>query len=663
MIIKSDYISPLSIVFLWHPDDDCSVKDPIDYCILGLSKNRNNLFSRSVCFPIFLYTEIDGELKDIDFKSKKSLIFTFVSKNIIISKKWREYILKQKENKDNILIPIAIDELASNFNLDSMQYMRFFEFDKSDICEIFYINVLHEIYRWVLNPHRSIEGSEKNNSVKIFLSHTKRDTNGADLAKKLKYLIDQNQMRNFFDVADIANGSKFDEEIISSIKESTFLAILSNSYSSRYWCQREVMCAKDNNRPIVSVDICTFEDRVFPYSSNIPCMYLEKKDEFSTLDLLHILSLTLLETLRFFYSEIMLKEYQRVGWIDSDSLVIYRPPEVADVGKFITFSDGNINCNCKSIVYPEPPLYGNELEFFNKIGIKTYTPLTLNSDQAGRRFGISISDPASEEVLKARQTPDKLSFLAESITKHILSNGATLVYGGDLREGGFTEHILNEALIIKDRLRIECVNVENYVSWPIYKNKNYIDFKAKYALSAKMIECEPPKHINDLIESEDYNSQDKLKYRYIFGNSLLEMRKKRISTCDVCIFAGGKYKGYSGLMPGVLEEFLIAVEYKKPIYVLGGFAGVSSGIVEIILRKIIPEKFTEKWQIENNDEYDTFLSKYGYNYDILYDFEKIKNVNLNNGLSHNDNLILFKTPLIDEAVHYLFKGLSNIEKF
>lgn len=48
----------------------------------------------------------------------------------------------------------------------------------------------------------------------------------------------------------------------------------------------------------------------------------------------------------------------------------------------------------------------------------------------------------------------------------------------------------------------------------------------------------------------------------------------------------------------------------KPIYLLGGFGGVTSYICHIIKAGKIPEKLTQKWRIYNNSGYKNFLDYY-----------------------------------------------------
>lgn len=62
--------------------------------------------------------------------------------------------------------------------------------------------------------------------------------------------------------------------------------------------------------------------------------------------------------------------------------------------------------------------------------------------------------------------------------------------------------------------------------------------------------------------------------------------------CRICL--GGETKGYEGAEPGVMEEARLALEYGKPLYLLGGFGGAT---------RIFGEKdsygSSQYWKIDN----------------------------------------------------------------
>ncbi len=147
------------------------------------------------------------------------------------------------------------------------------------------------------------------------------------------------------------------------------------------------------------------------------------------------------------------------------------------------------------------------------------------------------------------------------------------------------------------------------------------------------------------------------------------MRKESIESSDVRIFAGGKLGGYLGKMPGVLEEFLIAIDLNKPIYLAGGLGGLCQKLCDSILNNEISEEFTEEWQISHNARYIE-LQQIAKSNSFEADYEQVKTLilglsveklSLRSGLSKEDYNRLMTTPFVDEVVHLILKGLNQLE--
>jgi len=669
----ADFTPPLSIFFVWHPADEGTVKPIFDHCFSLLSRDINKPFSRSMNLPFFFRTSIhNGTPKEIKIRSTKTIVFIFISRELVVDEPWVNYINGISGSENIAIIPIAMDQTAFNLNdiFEYKNFIRSYEFDPQFTKDYLFISITHEIYRCSLNESFEKIAPGKNNSLKLFLSHAKDGRNGIKLAVALKNFIDNSAMRNFFDATDIAPGYRFDEEIVAHIKESSVIAIHTDSYSSRYWCQREVISAKENDRPIIAVDsLEEFEDRRFPFASNIPGIHVHLEGEPTPYDLLRILSAALLETVRFFYAKLLLGQYKLTGLIQHETEILSRPPEVADIEK-ILFDDGSgISCKRKQLVYPEPPVYSEEISFLSKLGIDVRTPLTLHLlPVTQKKIGISISDPSVEEITTIGHTTAHMVQLSQDLARYLISRGAMISYGGDLRENGFTAFIFNEALAYQSRMQTKEIQLHNYISWPIYRRdtENIKNWKANYRSIAKMMEMPPADDVLDLIPSvENFLPPIHPQNLYVWGRSLTEMRRHMVEKCDVRICAGGKHTGYKGSMPGVLEEIIIALELQRPIFLLGGFGGVTASVCKAIQQKSIPKELTNDWQIENNAGYKELLEfsnsrnpQYAVNYDQMA--EDLINAHLNNGLSVEENNKLFNTPFIDEALYLVFKGLTHV---
>ena len=52
--------------------------------------------------------------------------------------------------------------------------------------------------------------------------------------------------------------------------------------------------------------------------------------------------------------------------------------EVSDIEKVLCCVNNEVKCKHNNIVYPDPPLYSEELNFLKTLGIKISTPLTTD---------------------------------------------------------------------------------------------------------------------------------------------------------------------------------------------------------------------------------------------------------------------------------------------
>ena len=377
------YISPISVQFIWHPDDRKIVEPIVAYCKKNLSRDIDRPFLRTVDFPVFCYTSNNSENvpSKINTMSEKTSVFVFIGDSIVASDEWENYLHNQLHNNVKI-IPIALSNNAFNLSfVKTINALRYSEYaDKykgKDLYQAFFIAIAHEIYRWLLN-------GDEHCRLNLFLSHTKKGTAGLDLAMRLKSFIDSDTtMDNFFDTNDIQVGNEFDNEILKNIKTSTLIVIQSDTYSSRYWCQKEIIYAKKNRRPIITVDyIKSYEDRSFPLMCNFPSIRYND-------NILDILELALLETIRFYYNDALFGAHKHCGNIPNDAITFNCVPDSFAVK----------SADSDTLVYPEPELYQEEIELLSN-GKKLITPLSYHSSVlAGSKIGLSISEISDDELI------------------------------------------------------------------------------------------------------------------------------------------------------------------------------------------------------------------------------------------------------------------------
>lgn len=667
-------LNALQIVFLWHPCDEKEIKPLVDYCQTRLSPDSSQPFSHSIHLPIRFCTSLGDHIPKYipdSTHARKTLVFVFVSDHIIVSQRlckdlnWYEFIRNQVMGDENIqFIGIALS--CNSYKLaPESNFIRLMDFQEdSEIKKIqLFISVVHQIYRYGLV-------AEPKKSLKFFLSHTKKDTFGIQLSEKIKsYLNMHSDMSEFYDVTSIEPGANFGEKIEEAIPGTSFIAIRTDHYTDSYWCQKEILMAKKHCCPMLEINALNqFEDRSFPFLQNIPVLrimteYIDEKKDIKELDILKILAAILVESVRYY---LFIEQHKSES--EGNQIVVARPPELAD----------SLDQNGKiAYLYPYPDLYDEERDLLKKASLSVSTTYTSqNNFLKGKSVGISISDSLSKSMLEAGINKTIQQILMSEVAGFFIGHGTKLIYGGDLRDDGFTKYLRNEVMILQERLHIKKALCANYIAWPIYLNSNSANlaWRASCVNVLDLINQKPPEDIQETAgKFKKFFKPATPQHAYLWARSLTHMREIMIANCDIRISACGKCVNYSGRMPGVLEEVLIAIQQKKPIYLLGGFGGMTSKICQAIEWQAYkdsskcpdyPCELTFSWQADHmlgyrdlKDEYE----KYGQEFTPYSELNKILTfASLNNGLTPEENMQLFHAISFVEAVSLILKGIERV---
>lgn len=667
------YLPPLAINFIWHPTDSEQVTPILNVIKKNFARDKDKAFSRALNIPLFFYSSDNSKIPPSDYPSelaKRNLVFVFTSVNTVGKIQWKNYVEDLPKASSIYVIPIAIDRYGYNHEgaLTGLNYLR--ASDWSLDCRELHamVAIAHEVYRFGCNNTVSLDEKGDQSSMRIFLSHAKSGETGKRHAEEIKKFIDNTNMNRFFDANEISPGYYFEQEIERHIQGSTLIAIENDIYSSRYWCQREILTAKKYNCPIIVVNcLDDSEDRIFPTASNVPSVRVSASVPISERDILRVLCSAIIESIRFYYSIQCLEAYKQAGWIEEDCALSARPPEIRQV---LNFKKNGT----QKICYSEPPIYSIEADWHEDLEVEAFTPLWRSSEKdifSEERVGISISDVAYETFSEHHINADSLIHLAQDLGRHLLSRSATLIYGGDMRPGGFTEFILDEASILRDRLVEIVPHVENHLAWPLYiSDKEITAWRAKYTHVMTTIEHEIPSDVDEGLDKDTFLPPSSPLNSYIWSRCLTEMRKQSISSSTARICAGGKLSGYKGKMPGVLEEILLALEAQKPMYLLGGFGGAVGDVCNLILNDIIPEPLTENWQMLHNEGYSDLQKlarSRGHVSNYVEISEVLKNLSILElasrcGLDENEYKRLMISPFIDECIYLILKGLKEISR-
>lgn len=280
----------------------------------------------------------------------------------------------------------------------------------------------------------------------------------------------------------------------------------------------------------------------------------------------------------------------------------------------------------------------------------------------GKRIGISISD--SPDLLKLGYSSMHLQDASIEFARYLLVHGATLVYGGDLRQGGFTFLFSELAKLYSSKETYNDFRFKNFFAWPIHlklTRLDELDFKKN---RVEIVKLPPP--INVQVDPVKAVVPDTNENKAIWAKSLSFMREQITADTDARIFIGGQTKNYKGKYPGIIEEALLAMQDNKPVYLVGAFGGASKEIVDLIegaRSYVLSEEyqFSEKgfeefvmyWNQTQPEKIDyADLSKFFRDYGL-------KKLCENNGLSEEENKRLFVSDNLQELIYYVLKGVHH----
>lgn len=653
---------PIAIHFIWHPDEK-----EVPEKILGqlqdiLFKKKTSEFSGCNEIPFFFYssasdTDVPNNL-ELQW-AKENVVVIFSGVKLVISETWRPFLEKIHSSENAFVVVVSIDSYGLNLpsNLNEINAVRLTDFSDYTV-DYGIMCICHAIQR-ILTKDKA--------PLKIFLSHCKSDSFGVALTQVLQTFIKtKTGIKAFFDATEIQQGYKFKNEIDDQLDTSSVLAICTDNYPSRYWCQYEILHAKEKQKPILLLDLVEETiDRLFPALGNIPCIRLDSDQVPSDQTIFKILTATLVETIRCNYVKLLFSFYSESGWIQKHNVALsLRPPEVYSVFSILNRK--------KKICYPEPDVFGKEISWLNKINVKNipfYGDLEFDENL---KVGISISDFEQKDFYKKNHIPSRgLDCFAHNIARQLVLNGIQLIYGGDFRKNGFTDAILDEIKILAQddgNEKYKSYKLMNYLAWPLYNKMG--EYEQWYADNIRHLQKKnvDPVGVPDL-QKEKFIVPDTVENKFIWSMNLTKMREESIANSNARICAGGRFSGYKGKMPGVLEEVLIALKQEKPLFLIGAFGGVVGEVCKTINSNILSDFLTENWQNANNPGYIE-LQAHAKEKGNHADYAEIKTLLENMSvktladrvkLSEDQYRQLMLTPFVDEAIRLVLLGLSKKE--
>jgi hypothetical protein len=282
----------------------------------------------------------------------------------------------------------------------------------------------------------------------------------------------------------------------------------------------------------------------------------------------------------------------------------------------------------------------------------------------GQNIAVSVSE--SDDLEELGLSEHHLKDISIEIARYLLVNGAKMLYGGDLRKDGFTG-LFSELSYQYKNLSDRQNRFINYFPFPTSKSltKNDIANFLKMQVDIRILEY--PKHLGEIDTNKIYDPFTIVEDRFILAECLSDMRIRMASESNARIILGGRETKFIGYFPGIVEEAYHTLNAKKPVYLLGGFGGATNSIISIVSGNKA-NRLTNEFQFDTDfsKKFKKFVSgksTFNLDYDFVIDFFRHHSVELiarKNGLSIDENQILFESTNIHEIVFLIIKGLTNV---
>lgn len=231
------------------------------------------------------------------------------------------------------------------------------------------------------------------------------------------------------------------------------------------------------------------------------------------------------------------------------------------------------------------------------------------------------------------------------IARSVLVAGGRLVYGGHLEPGGYTAFLQSELEKYgrRDQPLLVCL------AWQEHRERS-ID---------ELVGAEEALGMLGAIEylSRDGEPVDKRENRdeapkpvddpQLRSAALTGLRRHLTEVCDARVLIGGRREGFQGAMPGVIEEALLAVNARQPVFLAGGFGGATYDAASAL------GLYVEGWP-KPADGPDWFSS-------LRIAYEDSDWSPELNGLSREENLRLAATHRPSDVAALVSLGLGRLE--
>jgi len=290
---------------------------------------------------------------------------------------------------------------------------------------------------------------------------------------------------------------------------------------------------------------------------------------------------------------------------------------------------------------------------------------------------VNLSISESNDSADRGFPPAQVNRVTLQIVSALFGQGASLIFGHDWREDGvmeavygFAQQVQPPVLLTQNKSQMDNRPLLwNMIPWPDKPKLSQVHLE-RLASILRIEEAGLPEELIKYGKEALDKGRESTHYQYLRARGLTHLRHHLtdISRARLCI--GGRKFGSAGRYPGVIEEALLSLEDRKPLYLAGILGGVTYQLIQALKGKPLPNDFCQSTKI--NDIYKDppiheRISKTERDRTInseavwkTFQNYAIDGLTKDNGLKEEENIRLFQTTVLDEVIQTVLIGLSRV---
>ena len=511
-------------------------------------------------------------LGSIDFQQNREPVIRRLNE-------WNDDVTPTGEPRTGCVLPVLLSEVWRNAESELPVKPLLTELCGNSNCRR---KTIDEI---VLSIARVLGGNRS--AARLFVSHSKRDLDATRNAAQSihEHVVTDTTGRAFFDVVELESGKPLVEQIDDAASRGLLIAIRSDSYSSRTWCQRELLTAKKHGLPTLTVEVLQQgEPRASPYGGNGRSIVWNDNAA-------QVVSLAMVEWVKAANFRAVVAQITEQADLPAETVSLARPPELLDMAQGLLSATQS-----QLVLHPDPELSVFERNILAAANprLRLITPTTAFRRSLGRhRSNVSAPLDQIRVAFSLSESPDTdgpqgftkhhVVDVAVQLARALVSVGAKLAYGGDfsqLHDVNLTEIL---AQLIVDYNQTASERAEFLTSF----QSADVDLMKAGDLPITIYHLAATEAKRDAIVPPPTAEAERSQQRPLH---LSDLRRAMTRRTDARIALGGKTepktkanpKGYSGRMPGIIEEAWRSLQTGQPLYLLGGFGGAAGLVAELL---------------------------------------------------------------------------------